>query len=128
MADQRLPAGDTHADPQIGVLRFGDSLRDAERRADCPLRIILMCSHRTEDRHHAITRELDNLAPGALNLRPQDGQIRREEPSSSTSSTSSTSNDSERLVKPARSANRIADDTSLATLRLGSFDQCGAAA
>jgi len=66
------------ADPQLYSLLLGE-VANRERRADGPLRIVLMRRRRTEERHHRVADELLDRAPVALELVLEAGLIGDEE-------------------------------------------------
>ena len=66
---ERLAGVDRDAHFELAVL--GDPVADRERRADGPLRIVLVRDRSAEDRHDCIADELLDGAAALLQLRPQ---------------------------------------------------------
>ena len=81
--DERL-AG-VHPDPhfelerRLGLVHLRDRLLDRERRANRPLRIVLVRDRRPEHGDDGVADELLHRAPVALELVPEPRVVRREE-------------------------------------------------
>ena len=61
---------------RLGLLR--DPVTDRERRADGPLRIVLVRGRRAEHGHHRVADELLDRAPVPLELGAQASVVRRQ--------------------------------------------------
>jgi hypothetical protein len=96
--DQRFAA--VHGDPHLDLSVFARPVPDRERCPYRTLRVVLVRSRRTEERHHGVSDELLDGPAGTLQLRAQTLVVGRR-----IASTSSGSSASDRAVKPTRSAN-----------------------
>ncbi len=78
--DDRLPRADPdpYLQGQRGVLlvQLLDRLQQAQPRAHCPLRVVLVGDGRPEDRHHSIADELLDRPAVELELTPQERVVR----------------------------------------------------